>query len=97
MADVTLEELYKSLAAADAANDKPAAQKLADYIRMLQSMPPGTDINKTTGAPVGVRAAVGAATTGEDKLTTIGNSFPMRSSTTKTTSSIQTQRPSAQR
>ena len=76
MADVTLEELYKSLAAADAANDKPAAQKLADYIRMLQSMPPGTDINKTTGAPVGVRAAVGAATTGEDKLTTIRKFFP---------------------
>jgi len=76
MADVTLDELYKSLAAADAANDKPAAQKLADYIRMLQAMPPGTDINKTTGAPVGVRAAVGAATTGEDKLTTIRKFFP---------------------
>jgi hypothetical protein len=76
MADVTLEELYKSLAAADAANDKPAAQKLADYIRMLQSMPPGTDINKTTGAPVGVRAAVGAATTGEDKLSTLRKFFP---------------------
>jgi hypothetical protein len=76
MADVTLEELYKSLAAADAANDKPAAQKLADYIRMLSAMPPGTDINKTTGAPVGVRAAVGAATTGEDKLSTLRKFFP---------------------
>jgi len=76
MADVTLDELYKSLQAADAAGDKPAAQKLADYIRMLSAMPPGTDINKTTGAPVGVRAAVGAATTGEDKLTTIRKFFP---------------------
>ena len=76
MADVTLEELYKSLQAADLAGDKPAAQKLADYIRMLQSMPPGTDINKTTGAPVGVRAAVGAATTGEDKLSTLRKFFP---------------------
>jgi hypothetical protein len=76
MADVTLDELYKSLQAADAAGDKPAAQKLADYIRMLQSMPPGTDINKTTGAPVGVRAAVGAATTGEDKLATLRKFFP---------------------
>lgn len=76
MADVTLEELYKSLQAADAAGDKPAAQKLADYIRMLQAMPPGTDINKTTGAPVGVRAAVGAATTGEDKLATLRKFFP---------------------
>ena len=76
MADVTLDELYKSLQAADAAGDKPAAQKLADYIRMLQSMPPGTDINKTTGAPVGVRAAVGAATTGEDKLSTLRKFFP---------------------
>jgi hypothetical protein len=76
MADVTLDELYKSLQAADAAGDKPAAQKLADYIRMLQSMPPGTDINKTTGAPVGVRAAVGAATTGQDKLSTLRKFFP---------------------
>jgi hypothetical protein len=76
MADVTLEELYKSLQAADAAGDKPAAQKLADYIRMLSAMPPGTDINKTTGAPVGVRAAVGAATTGEDKLSTLRKFFP---------------------
>lgn len=76
MADVTLEELYKSLAAADAAGDKPAAQKLADYIRMLQAMPPGTDINKTTGAPMGVRAAVGAATTAQDKLATLRKFFP---------------------
>ena len=76
MADVTLDELYKSLQAADAAGDKPAAQKLADYIRMLSAMPPGTDINKTTGAPVGVRAAVGAATTGEDKLSTLRKFFP---------------------
>lgn len=76
MADVTLEELYKSLQAADAAGDKPAAQKLADYIRMIQAMPPGTDINKTTGAPMGVRAAVGAATTGEDKLATLRKFFP---------------------
>ena len=76
MADVTLDELYKSLQAADAAGDKPAAQKLADYIRMLQSMPPGTDINKTTGAPVGVRAAVGAATTSQDKLSTLRKFFP---------------------
>ena len=30
MADVTLEELYKSLEAADLAGDKPAAQKLAE-------------------------------------------------------------------
>ena len=76
MADVTLDELYKSLQAADLAGDKPAAQKLADYIRMISAMPPGTDINKTTGAPVGVRAAVGAATTGEDKLTTLKKFFP---------------------
>jgi hypothetical protein len=76
MADVTLDELYKSLQAADAAGDKPAAQKLADYIRMLSAMPPGTDINKTTGAPVGVRAAVGAATTGQDKLSTLRKFFP---------------------
>ena len=39
MADVTLEELYKSLQAADLAGDKLAAQKLADYIRMLSAMP----------------------------------------------------------
>lgn len=76
MADVTLEELYKSLQAADAAGDKPAAQKLADYIRMIQAMPPGTDINKTTGAPMGVRAAVGAATTAQDKLATLRKFFP---------------------
>lgn len=76
MADVTLDELYKSLQAADAAGDKASAQKLADYIRMLSAMPPGTDINRTTGAPVGVRAAVGAATTREDKLTTLRKFFP---------------------
>jgi hypothetical protein len=76
MADVTLEELYKSLQAADAAGDKPAAQQLADYIRMLSAMPPGTDINKTSGAPMGVRAAVGAASTGEDKLSTLRKFFP---------------------
>jgi hypothetical protein len=76
MADVTLEELYKSLQAADAAGDKPAAQQLADYIRMLSAMPPGTDINKTSGAPVGVRAAVGSASTGEDKLSTLRKFFP---------------------
>jgi hypothetical protein len=76
MADVTLEELYKSLQAADAAGDKPAAQQLADYIRMLSAMPPGTDINKTSGAPMGVRAAVGAASTEQDKLSTLRKFFP---------------------
>jgi len=76
MADVTLEELYKSLQAADAAGDKPAAQQLADYIRMLSAMPPGTDINKTSGAPMGVRAAVGSASTEQDKLSTLRKFFP---------------------
>jgi len=76
MADVTLEELYKSLQAADAAGDKPAAQQLADYIRMISAMPPGTDINKTSGAPMGVRAAVGSASTEQDKLSTLRKFFP---------------------
>lgn len=76
MADVTLEELFKSLQAADAAGDKQSAQKIADYIRMVQAMPPGADINKTSGAPIGVRAAVGAATTREDKLATLRKFFP---------------------
>ena len=76
MADPTIDELLQSLKAADAAGDKPAAQQIADYIRMLSAMPPGADINKTTGAPMGVRAAVGAASTGEDKLSTLRKFFP---------------------
>ena len=40
MADPTIDDLYKSLAAADAAGDTQAAQALADYIRALQSVRP---------------------------------------------------------
>lgn len=42
MADPTIDDLYKSLAAADAAGDTQAAQALADYIRTLQSTAPAT-------------------------------------------------------
>lgn len=72
----TLQELYRALEAADASGNKEDAQRLADYIRMVQSMPPGADINRTTGAPVNVRAAVGAATTMPDKLATLRKFFP---------------------
>lgn len=40
MADPTIDDLYKSLAAADAAGDVQAAQALADYIRMVQTAAP---------------------------------------------------------
>ena len=38
MADPTIDDLYKSLAAADAAGDTQSAQALADYIRTLGSV-----------------------------------------------------------
>ena len=37
MAQPTIDELYKSLAAADAAGDTASAQVLADYIRSMQA------------------------------------------------------------
>ncbi len=40
MADPTIDDLYKSLAAADAAGDIESAQALADYIRMVQAAAP---------------------------------------------------------
>jgi hypothetical protein len=40
MADPTIDDLYKSLAAADAAGDTQAAQALADYIRTVQAVAP---------------------------------------------------------
>ena len=40
MADPTIDDLYKSLAAADAAGDTQAAQALADYIRTVQAAAP---------------------------------------------------------
>lgn len=40
MAQPTIDDLYKSLAAADAAGDKEAAQALADYIRTIQAATP---------------------------------------------------------
>ena len=80
MANPTIDDLYQSLQAAHAAGDKESAQKLADFIRSME-IPTigGTDenqIEQTTGAPLGVRAAVGAATTMEDKLATLKKFFP---------------------
>ena len=40
MADPTIDDLYKSLAAADAAGDTQSAQVLADYIRTVQAAAP---------------------------------------------------------
>jgi hypothetical protein len=77
MADTTIDDLYKSLQAADAAGDTKAAQSLADYIRSLQIPAPSEkQIEMTTGAPLGVRAAVGSATTMQDKLATLKQYFP---------------------
>jgi hypothetical protein len=77
MAEPTIDDLYKSFQAADAAGDKQAAQALADYIRSLQVPTPSEkQIEMTTGAPLGVRAAVGSSTTSEDKLATLKKFFP---------------------
>jgi len=77
MAEPTIDDLYKSLQAADAAGDRQAAQALADYIRSLQVPTPSEkQIEMTTGAPLGVRAAVGSSTTSEDKLATLKKFFP---------------------
>ena len=77
MADPTIDDLYKSFQAADAAGDTKAAQALADYIRSLQIPAPSEkQIEMTTGAPLGVRAAVGSATTMQDKLATLKQFFP---------------------
>jgi hypothetical protein len=77
MAEPTIDDLYKSLQAADAAGDTKAAQSLADYIRSLQIPAPSEkQIEMTTGAPLGVRAAVGSATTMQDKLATLKQFFP---------------------
>ena len=77
MADPTIDDLYKSLEAADAAGDTQAAQALSDYIRSLQIPAPSeTQIEMTTGAPLGVRAAVGSAATMQDKLATLKKFFP---------------------
>jgi hypothetical protein len=43
MADPTIDDLYKSLAAADAAGDVQSAQVLADYIRSLQASAPAPE------------------------------------------------------
>ena len=77
MAEPTIDDLYKSLQAADAAGDKQAAQALADYIRSRQVPTPSEkQIEMTTGAPLGVRAAVGSSATSEDKLATLKKFFP---------------------
>ena len=77
MAEPTIDDLYKSLQAADAAGDRQAAQALADYIRSLQVPTPSEkQIEMTTGAPLGVRAAVGSSSTSEDKLATLKKFFP---------------------
>jgi hypothetical protein len=77
MADPTIDDLYKSLQAAHAAGDTQSAQTLADYIRSLQVPTPSEkQIEMTTGAPLGVRAAVGSSTTSEDKLATLKKFFP---------------------
>jgi len=77
MAEPTIDDLYKSLQAADAAGDTKAAQALADYIRSLQIPAPSEkQIEMTTGAPLGVRAAVGSAATMQDKLATLKQFFP---------------------
>jgi hypothetical protein len=47
MADPTIDDLYKSLAAADAAGDTQAAQALADYIRTLQVAAPAPTTSLT--------------------------------------------------
>jgi len=80
MANPTIDDLYESLKAADAAGDTQAAQVLADYIRSIEIPSIGgqdeTKIERTTGAPLPVRAAVGAATTMQDKLATLRKFFP---------------------
>lgn len=77
MAEPTIDELLQSLKAADAAGDKGSAQQIADYIRSVQeSGADGQQIEKITGAPMGVRAAVGSATTMQDKLATLKQFFP---------------------
>ena len=77
MADPTIDDLYKSLQAAHAAGDTQSAQTLADYIRSLPAPTPSEkQIEMTTGAPLGVRAAVGSSTTSEDKLATLKKFFP---------------------
>ena len=55
MADPTIDDLYKSLAAADAAGDTQAAQALADYIRALQSVRPAApSVTDQLGRQVGL-------------------------------------------
>ena len=77
MSEPNIEDLYKSFQAADAAGDTKAAQALADYIRSLQIPAPSEkQIEMTTGAPLGVRAAVGSSTTMQDKLATLKQYFP---------------------
>ena len=77
MADATIDDLYKSLQAADAAGDTNAAQALSDYIRSLQIPAPSEkQIEMTTGAPLSVRASVGSASTMQDKLATLKKFFP---------------------
>ena len=77
MSEPNIEDLYKSFQAADASGDTKAAQALADYIRSLQIPAPSEkQIEMTTGAPLGVRAAVGSSTTMQDKLATLKQYFP---------------------
>jgi hypothetical protein len=53
MADPTIDDLYKSLAAADAAGDTASAQILADYIRSIQT-PKQTSMMDELGRQVGL-------------------------------------------
>lgn len=78
-ANPTIDDLYQALQSAHAAGDKESAQKLADYLRSIEiptMTGPSDQIQETIGAPLSVRAAVGAATTMEDKLATLKKFFP---------------------
>lgn len=55
MADPTIDDLYKSLAAADAAGDTASAQVLADYIRSIQA-PKQTSMVDDLGRQIGLSA-----------------------------------------
>lgn len=56
MADPTIDDLYKSLAAADAAGDTQAAQALADYIRSLDGAKKTPSMMDELGRQIGLSA-----------------------------------------
>ena len=72
MADPTIDDLYKSLAAADAAGDTQSAQVLADYIRTVQAAAPAPKAQPSMSNELGRQAGLSVRPMAQSVLTAGG-------------------------